>query len=57
MVGVLVNVALVILGSLLGLLFGRLLPEKLSKAAMTGIGLCTLFIGIQGSLKAESPWR
>ena len=55
MVGVLVNVALVILGSLLGLLFGRLLPEKLSKAAMTGIGLCTLFIGIQGSLKAESP--
>ncbi len=55
MVGVLVNVALVILGSLLGLFFGRLLPEKLSKAAMTGIGLCTLFIGIQGSLKAESP--
>ena len=55
MTGVLVNVALVILGSVLGLFFGKFLTEKLSKAAMTAIGLCTLYIGISGTLKGENP--
>lgn len=55
MIGVLVNTAAVIVGGLLGLLLGRKLPEKLSKAAMCGIGLCTLYIGFSGSLKGENP--
>lgn len=55
MTGVLVNAALVILGSVLGLFFGKFLTEKLSKAAMTAIGLCTLYIGISGTLKGENP--
>lgn len=55
MIGVLVNTAAVILGSLIGVLLGRRLPEKLTAAAMGGIGLCTLYIGFSGSLKGENP--
>jgi uncharacterized membrane protein YqgA involved in biofilm formation len=55
MTGVLVNAVLVILGSALGLLFGKLLSDRLNKAVMTGIGLCTLYIGISGTLKGENP--
>lgn len=50
MPGVLFNVAAVLLGGMLGLAFGRFLSEKLSQAAMTGIGLCTLYIGLSGAL-------
>lgn len=55
MLGVVVNAAAVILGGLLGMLFGRLLNDRLAKAAMTGIGLCTLYIGFSGSLKSANP--
>ncbi len=54
MFGVFVNTAAVVIGSLIGLLFRRGIPEKLAKAAMTGNGLCTLYIGISGSLKGHS---
>lgn len=52
--GTLVNVATVLLGSTLGLLLGRALPERLGKALMTALGLCTVFIGISGSLSAKN---
>ena len=55
MTGVLVNAAAVVLGAMLGLAFGRFLTEKLTRAAMTGIALCTLYIGISGSLQGENP--
>ncbi len=55
MLGVLVNAAAVVLGGVIGLVFGRFLTEKLTRAAMTGIGLCTLYIGFSGSLQAENP--
>lgn len=48
MIGVLVNTFTVLLGSSLGLLFRKGLPEKLTQGVMTAIGLCTLFIGITG---------
>lgn len=54
MLGVLVNVITVILGSCVGLLFKKGIPEKVSKAAMTGLGACTLYIGISGSLSGEN---
>lgn len=54
MVGVLVNTVAVIIGSLIGLLFKKGIPEKVSGAIMTGIALCTLYIGISGSLKGEN---
>ena len=54
MFGVFVNVITVILGSLVGLLFKKGIPERVSKAAMIGLGACTLYIGISGSLCGEN---
>ncbi len=54
MTGVLINTATVILGSILGLLLKKGIPEKISKAAMTAIGLCTVYIGIDGALDGEN---
>ena len=54
MLGVLVNVITVVTGSLIGLLFKKGIPEKVSNAAMTGLGVCTLYIGISGSLCGEN---
>ena len=54
MFGVLVNVGTVVLGSLIGLLLKKGIPEKVSKAVMTGLGVCTLYIGISGSLCGEN---
>ena len=54
MFGVIVNVITVILGSSVGLLFRKGIPEKVSNAAMIGLGACTLYIGISGSLAGEN---
>lgn len=50
LVGTLVNTGAVIAGSLIGLLLGNVLPERLRDTVMKGLGLCTLFIGITGML-------
>lgn len=54
MLGVIVNVITVIIGSSVGMLFKKGIPERVSKAAMTGLGACTLYIGISGSLSGEN---
>lgn len=54
MFGVLVNVITVILGSCIGLLFKKGIPERVSTATMIGLGACTLYIGISGSLCGEN---
>ncbi len=54
MLGVIVNVITVIIGSLIGLLFKKGIPEKVSNATMVGLGACTLYIGISGSLCGEN---
>lgn len=54
MLGVIVNVITVVIGSCIGLLFKKGIPEKVSNAAMTGLGACTLYIGITGSLSGEN---
>ena len=54
MIGVIVNVITVILGSSIGLLFKKGIPERVSKAAMIGLGVCTLYIGISGSLGGKN---
>ncbi len=54
MTGVLVNVATVIIGSCIGLIFKKGISKKYSDAVMTGIGLCTILIGVQGMLKGEN---
>jgi hypothetical protein len=50
MLGTLVNVAAVIVGSLAGLLLKKGIPEKISDTVMKGVALCVLYIGISGSL-------
>lgn len=54
MLGVIVNVVTVILGSSIGLLFKKGIPQRVSKAAMIGLGACTLYIGISGSSIGEN---
>ncbi len=54
MFGVFVNVLTVLVGSLVGLLFKKGIPERVSNAAMIGLGVCTLYIGISGSLCGEN---
>ncbi len=50
LVGTLVNTATVIAGSLIGLILGNILPERLRDTVMKGLGLCSLFIGVTGML-------
>lgn len=52
--GTIVNTCTVIIGSLLGLLLGNILPERLRDTVMKGLGLCTLFIGITGMFGGEN---
>lgn len=54
MLGVLVNVITVVIGACVGLLFKKGIPERVSHAAMVGLGACTLYIGITGSLCGEN---
>lgn len=54
MLGVIVNVITVILGSCIGLLLKKGIPERVSTATMVGLGACTLYIGISGSLCGEN---
>ena len=54
MLGVIVNVATVLVGSFIGLIFKKGISKKFSDAVMTGIGLCTILIGVQGMLKGEN---
>lgn len=54
MIGVIVNVITVLIGSSIGLLFKKGIPDRVSNAAMTGLGACTLYIGITGSLSGEN---
>ena len=53
--GTLVNTATVIAGSLMGMLLGNILPERLRDTVMKGLGLCTVFIGITGMFGSENP--
>lgn len=52
--GVLVNTLTVIVGSSVGLLLKKQIPEKLTGAVMTAIGLCTGAIGVTGIIKGEN---
>lgn len=46
--GAVVNFFLVIIGSLLGLLFKKGIPERIQQTIMTGMAFCVLYIGITG---------
>lgn len=54
MLGTIVNTIAVVVGAVIGLLLKKGLPEKMADTLMKGLGLCTLFLGISGSLKGEN---
>ena len=54
MLAVFINVAAVLLGASLGLLFGSRIKESYSKGIMTAIALCTMVIGVQSAVQTSS---
>lgn len=49
--GAIVNSVVILLGSLLGLLMGQRIPERINKALMQGVALVVLSIGITGIMQ------
>ena len=47
---VIVNAAAIIFGATIGLLLKKGIPENVSQAIMEALGVCTLVIGIQGTI-------
>ena len=54
MTGTLINTAAILAGSLLGLLFGSVLPERTRKTIISGLGLFTILIGVQMFLETQN---
>lgn len=55
MIGTYVNTGTILGGSLIGLVIGKHLPERLKTTVMQGLGLSTLLIGMQMALSGHSP--
>lgn len=53
--GTIVNSAAILLGCAVGLLLGRLIPERLNDAIYKGVALCVFYIGVSGMLAGEKP--
>jgi len=53
MLGTLVNVGAVILGSIIGLFVRSKLPQRIIKIVFHGIGLFTIFLGVKMALKTD----
>ena len=55
MTGTIINVITVLIGGILGILFGSRLPERIRQTVIAGLGLFTAVIGIQMFLKTNNP--
>ena len=55
MTGTIINILAVLVGSIIGLLFGNRFPERVRQTVIAGIGLFTAAIGFQMFLKTENP--
>jgi len=54
MIGTLINVVAILIGSALGMLFGARLSENLKNTVVAGMGLFTSAVGLQMFLKTEN---
>ena len=54
MLGTIVNTIAVIIGAVIGMFLKKGIPQRLSDTMMKGLGLCTLFLGISGSLDGQN---
>lgn len=55
MIGTLLNVATILIGGALGLLFGARFPERVRQTVIAGLGLFTAIIGIQMTFDSKQP--
>src|SRR5215213_8907768 len=55
MTGTVLNIATVLIGGTIGLLFGARIPEKLKETIIASMGLFVAAMGLQMFLKTESP--
>ena len=55
MTGTLLNIATVLIGGTIGLLFGSRIPDKLKETVIAGMGLFTGAMGLQMFLDTENP--
>ncbi len=55
MLGVLVNTVAVLVGGLIGCFLKKGFPKRVSDAIMIGLGLCTVYIGIDGMFEGKNP--
>jgi len=55
MTGTFLNIATVLIGGLIGLIFGARIPDKLKATVIAGMGLFTAAMGLQMFLKTENP--
>jgi len=55
MTGTFLNIATVIVGGIIGLVFGARIPEKLKETVIAGMGLFVVAMGLQMFLKTENP--
>ena len=53
-IGTIVNVATVLLGTVIGAVAGSRLPERFRATVLSGIGLMVLVIGVQQALKTDN---
>lgn len=53
--GTFVNIAAVIVGCLIGRTLGHLIPERMRRTIMMGLGLAVLAIGMQLALQTKNP--
>lgn len=54
MLGVLANTLAIFVGGGVGLLMKKGIPERVSRAVMMALGLCTLYMGIDGAMAGQS---
>ena len=55
MTGTFLNIATVIIGGIIGLIFGARIPDKLKATVIAGMGLFTAAMGLQMFMKTENP--
>jgi uncharacterized protein len=55
MIGTVINIAAVLIGSIIGLIFGARIPTKLKETIIAGMGLFVVAMGLQMFLKTENP--
>lgn len=55
MTGTFLNIATVLVGGVIGLIFGARIPDKLKSTVISGMGLFTAAMGIQMFLNTENP--